>query len=138
MFFGKAGKLATVEGHISAVLALKCQRCLEAVEWPVTGDIHLGIVGSLAQADRLPEGYEPLMLEDEGKIPLKNIVEDELLLSLPSIPKHDNDCSAPNMPGTTQITISKPVSAGTENPFSILTELSSQKKLETTHGSTKK
>jgi uncharacterized protein len=135
LFFGRVGKLATVEGHISAALALRCQRCLESVEWPVNSSIKLGIVGSSDQANKLPEGFEPLLLIDEDKIPLKNIVEDELLLNLPSIPKHENDCSVPKIPNDMPEPISKTARASTENPFSILADL---KKLETTNGSTKK
>jgi uncharacterized protein len=138
LVFCREGKLASVEGHISTVLALKCQRCLESVEWPVSGDIKLGIVGSLELANSLPDGYEPLLLIDEGKIPLKNIVEDELLLSLPSIPKHQGDCLTPNIPDDKLQPTHKTAKAPTENPFSILAELKNQKILETTNGSTKK
>ena len=70
LFFGREGRLAKVEGHIETVLALQCQNCLEAVEWPIDCDIKLGIVTSIDQANRLSEEYEPLMVEEE-KIPLK-------------------------------------------------------------------
>jgi uncharacterized protein len=135
LYFGREGKLATVEGHISAVLQLKCQRCLEPVEWQVNSDIKLGIVSSLVQADKLPDGYEPLLLIDEDKIPLKNIVEDELLLSLPDIPKHENDCAIPDITKNKAEPLPRLATASTENPFSILADI---KKLETNNGSTKK
>ncbi len=135
LHFGRKGKLATVEGHFSAVLRLKCQRCLEPLEWAVNSDIKLGVVNSLALADKLPDGYEPLLLDDEDKIPIKNMVEDELLLSLPDIPKHQNDCLAPNNINDKQESLPKIPKASTENPFSILANL---KILETNNGSTKK
>ncbi|MEQ1485090.1 YceD family protein [Methyloglobulus sp.] len=135
LFFSRVGKLATVEGHIAADLVVKCQRCLDPVEWPVSSNIKLGVVGSIEQANNLPDGYEPLLLIDEDKIPLKNIVEDELLLCLPDIPKHPNDCLAPNISKNTPEPLPKAARASTENPFSILADL---KKLETTNGSTKK
>jgi uncharacterized protein len=134
LFFGREGKLATIEGHISAVLALKCQRCLEPVEWPISSDIKLGIVSTLERANNLPEGYEPLLLIEEGKSSLTGIVEDELLLILPGIPKHQDDCAAPDVPNNKPEPSLKIVRATTENPFSILADL---KTLETTHGSTK-
>ena len=127
LYFGRAGKWATVEGQVSTVLALKCQRCLESVEWPVSSNIKLGVVSSSALVDKLPDGYEPLLLIDEDKIPLKNIIEDELLLSLPDIPKHDIDCSAPKTPNETPAPLSKPTRAPTENPFSILADLKNPK-----------
>ncbi len=138
LFFGREGKLATIDGHISAVLALKCQRCLEPVEWPVSSEIKLGVVSTLERANNLPDGYEPLLLVEEGKIPLTSIVEDELLLTLPSIPKHQDGCAAPDVPNNKPEPLPKTVRAATENPFSILADLKDKKKLETHNGSTKK
>ena len=138
LFFGKVGKLATIEGHISTVLVVKCQRCLEAVEWPITSDFKLGVVSSMALADKMSDDYDPLILADEEKIPLKGIVEDELLLSLPDIPKHQHDCIAPKCSKNTPEQLLKAVVLPRENPFSILAELQTQKKLETQNGSTKK
>jgi uncharacterized protein len=134
LFFGREGRLATIDGHISAVLALKCQRCLEPVEWPINNEIKLGVVNTAERANNLPDGYEPLLLIEEGKIPLVNIVEDELLLILPSIPKHQDDCAAPNMPNNKPKPVLKTLETTKETPFSILANL---KKLETTNGSTK-
>ena len=138
LLFGRRGKLATVEGHVSTVLRLKCQRCLEAVQWAVNSEFKLGVVSSLAHANNLPEGYEPLLLLDEEKILLKDIVEDELLLNLPDIPKHQEDCVAPNISNNKPETLSKIAQTSTENPFSVLADLKNLKKLEATNGSTKK
>lgn len=134
LHFARNGRLAIIEGHVSAVLALKCQRCLEAVEWPVSSDIKLGIVSSLDQANSLPDGYDPLLILEEGKIPLKDIIEDELLLSLPSIPKHESNCMPPNMSKNEPVTLPKIAQLPTETPFSILADL---KNLEAYNGSTK-
>ena len=92
LFFGREGKIPKVEGNIKAALQLQCQNCLEAIEWSFDGNIKLGIVRTIEQANRLPEDFEPLMLEDEEKILLKNFIEDELLLNLPAFPKHQHDC----------------------------------------------
>lgn len=135
LLFRKNGRLATIEGHISAILPLKCQRCLESVEWPVSSDIKLGVVNSLEQANKLPDGYEPLLLFDENKIPLKNIIEDELLLNLPSVPKHQDNCLVPKILNKKPEPLPKIARASTENSFSILADL---KKLEIHNGSTKK
>ena len=86
LFFGREGRLAKVEGHIEAVLELKCQNCLQAVKWPIDCTIKLGVVTSIDQANRLPEDYEPLLVE-EGKIPLKNIIEDEIITHFAGISK---------------------------------------------------
>ncbi len=134
LHFGKEGKQAVIEGHISAVLPVKCQRCLEAIEWPINSDIRLGIVSSFAQADKLPESFEPLLVTDDGKIALKNIVEDEILILLPDIPKHSENCAV-DIPSSEQVKASEsPVKPPANNPFSILATI---KKPETINGSTK-
>lgn len=134
LHFGKAGKQAVIEGHISAVLPVKCQRCLEAVEWPISSDIRLGIVSSFAKAGNLPENFEPLLVTDDGKIALKDIVEDEILILLPDIPKHPENCTI-DIPSSEQVKPSEsPAKPPANNPFSILATI---KKPETINGSTK-
>jgi uncharacterized protein len=134
LFFGREGSLAKVEGQIETVLELKCQNCLQAVEWRVNNAVKLGIVTSIDQANRLPEDYEPLLVE-EGKIPLKDIIEDELLLTLPIFPRHQHNCFVPNLNNNSNsLADDKPSSP--ENPFSILVNL--KKPLENYSGRTKK
>jgi len=122
LFFGREGRLAKIEGKIEADLELECQNCLQAVQWSVKNAVKLGIVTSIDQADRLPEDYEPLLV-DEGKILLKNIIEDELLLILPTFPKHQHDC-LDSKPGNKKVDSSpNEQEPSTENPFSILAKL---------------
>ncbi len=122
LFFGREGRLAKVEGHIETVLELECQNCLEAVKWPVDCTIKLGIVTSIDQANRLPEDYEPLMVE-EGKVLLKNIIEDEILLILPAFPKHQHACFVPKFDNNSVDSSVSGKQSSTENPFSILAKL---------------
>ncbi|MDP2902934.1 MAG: YceD family protein [Methylovulum sp.] len=122
LFFGREGRLAFCEGQIEAVLALKCQNCLEAVEWPVSSPVKLGIVASIDQADKLPEDYEPLLVQ-EGNILLKNIIEDELLLILPAFPKHKNRCFVPTLDDNKTDSLFNGDSSPPKNPFSILANL---------------
>ncbi len=70
---------------------MQCQNCLDAVEVQINAEIKLGLISALEQLDRLPAGYEPLLIEAE-KMLLKEIVEDELLLNLPPFPKHAFNC----------------------------------------------
>ncbi len=133
--FFKERNLAKVDGHISGALKLKCQRCLESISWDINSNIKLGIVNSLDQVHKLPDDVEPLLVDHEEKIDLKDIVEDELLLSMPTIPKHQSDCTAVNL-------VQQNISVATEksnltkkNPFSILADF---KNLENYNGSTKK
>jgi uncharacterized protein len=122
LFFSREGRLAKVEGHIETVLALQCQNCLEAVEWSIDCEIKLGIVTSIDQANRLPEEYEPLLVEEE-KMPLKNIIEDEILLNLPAFPKHQHPCLVAIINNDTKKTVVFDEPSNPENPFSILAKL---------------
>ena len=122
LVFGREGRLAKVEGHIDAVLELECQNCLEAVKWPVDCAIKLGVVTSIDQANRLPEDYEPLMVE-EGKILLKNMIEDEILLILPAFPKHQHACVVPKFDNNSVDSLANDEQSSPENPFSILAKL---------------
>lgn len=122
LYFGREGRLAKVEGQIETVLGLKCQNCLQSVQWPVKSDIKLGIVTSIDQADRLPEDYEPLLV-DEGKTLLKNIIEDELLLILPTFPKHQHDCLGQKSGNQQADVLLNEQQSPSENPFSILAKL---------------
>jgi len=119
LFFGREGRLAKIEGEIEADLELKCQNCLQAVQWPAKSSIKLGIVTSIDQADRLPEDYDPLLVE-EGKTLLKNIIEDELLLILPTFPKHQHNCLGQKPSNKQAEFLLNEQSSPTENPFSIL------------------
>ena len=86
--------IPNVRGQISAELELTCQRCLESMRMPIAVKICLGIVGSEDDAKRLPERYDPLMVHGE-QLPIAEMVEDEILLALPAIPRHDQaGCAA--------------------------------------------
>lgn len=122
LFFGREGRLAKIEGRIEADLELKCQNCLQAVKWPVDSEVKLGIVTSIDQANRLPEDYEPLLVEEE-KVLLKNIIEDELLLVLPTFPKHQHACLIPNLGNSDVDSVANAEQSSPKNPFSILANL---------------
>lgn len=87
-----AQKLPYIKGTLKANLHLACQRCLNCLEYPVEVVVNLSPVFNEKTAELLPEPYEPLVLT-EDKILLSELVEDELLLNLPMIPKHETACS---------------------------------------------
>lgn len=119
MFFGREGRLAKIEGNIQTLLKLKCQNCLNALDLPVDHAFKLGILTSIDEVERLPNDYEPLLLETD-KITLQELIEDELLLIVPEYPKHEYDCLSFNFENKIQTTDNL---AHSENPFSILTKL---------------
>ena len=122
LFFGREGRLAKVDGRIETILELVCQNCLEAVNWPINCLIKLGIVASIDQVNRLPEDYEPLLIEEE-KIPLKMLIEDEILLILPAFPKHPHNCFAQKFDNKNVAPLASNEQSTPDNPFSILAKL---------------
>jgi uncharacterized protein len=66
--------------------------------WPVASDLRLGIVSSLDEADRLPDSLEPFLLSGDVRVSLDELVEDELLLSIPPVPQHSGCVSLAERP----------------------------------------
>ena len=114
--FAKEDKICSVTGQVKADLFLECSVCLGEMIWGVSSDTKLGIAASLEEAARLPEAYEPLLVV-ERQLRIKEIVEDELLLAIPIIPRHEAcrfETAVDGHPMTER-----------HNPFSILADLKS-------------
>ena len=79
---------ARLDGQVQAVLELECQRCLSPVSIPVDVSFALVVVEGIEEAEQLPDSVDPLMM-GESKMRLSELVEDELLLSLPQVPRHE-------------------------------------------------
>lgn len=82
-----AGGVKYLRGRVRATLRLVCQRCLEPLRHTLALDMNLGLVSSEAAAERLPAAYEPCVFEGPS-LALGAVVEDELLLALPIVPRH--------------------------------------------------
>lgn len=85
-----------IEGRVAAQLPMICQRCTEPVMLAVTGEFLLGIVKSAEEAERFPDHLDPLILDNGPKVKLAELVEDELILGLPVVARHERmeDCGA--------------------------------------------
>jgi uncharacterized protein len=106
------GKLH-VDLWIRGSLVLQCQRCLEALQWPCEVENRLLLLrpGEAPPEDELENDAEDA-LEVEPLTDLLALVEDEVLLALPLVPRHD-DCDPP-------------VKAGVDeeiSPFAVLRQL---------------
>ncbi len=108
-------RLRVLTGRIEGRLNLICQRCLQALEFPLQLEFSLGIVASEAEIDRLPQGYEPLLANGE-LLRTAEVIEDEILLLIPAVPMHagESRCESGyrNRPAQEK-----------DNPFSILEKL---------------
>lgn len=74
-----------------ATVRLICQRCLQPMDQPLHADRSFLFVRNEDEALRLDEESEDdvLALPPQGRLDLQALVEDELILSLPIVPRHD-------------------------------------------------
>lgn len=81
-----AGGASQLTGAVSGEVELVCQRCLRSFRQALTVGIDLRLVESEADEARLMQECEPYQVLDD-RLPLHDIVEDEVLLALPLSPK---------------------------------------------------
>lgn len=77
-----------IKGKLETKLTLQCQRCMEPFVYEIISSFLLGIVNTLDEANSLPERYEPALAK-EGNLALRDLIEDEIILNLPIIPRHE-------------------------------------------------
>lgn len=113
-----------VTGQASGELTLVCQRCLEPVKLPVDAEVSLGIVWDEENANALPSYLEP-WIHGEGAADLYEMIEEEMLLSLPAVAYHEEPCV-----DTKLFSSGKPVEVAEvkKNPFNVLEQLKSSPK----------
>jgi len=92
LVFGTTVGYASLKGSVSATLQVECQRCLQPQEIEVKGNFKFALVHSEDDFDLIPTELEPYLIGSEEQSIIE-IIEDELLLSLPMVSVHDNACS---------------------------------------------
>lgn len=120
--FGRnADGIRYLAGHVEGCLPLICERCLGRMSWDVKLDFNLALLESEGLIDRIPERYEPLLIE-AGEIRPVEVIEDELLLTLPMYPKHaeEQDCQ---LLQATEAADEPATEEPRENPFAALASL---------------
>ncbi|VAW85512.1 FIG01269488: protein, clustered with ribosomal protein L32p [hydrothermal vent metagenome] len=85
--------LRVMQGTVAAPVVVRCERCLKLMTVDVVADVNVGLVKNNEQAENLPGQYEPLLLESDEPVSLTELVEDELILSLPIAPRHEMDAA---------------------------------------------
>jgi uncharacterized protein len=108
-----SGDRAQLLLQVDGVLSLCCQRCLEPLAYALELRSLLEFVASdsdLTQEDLEDDSRDFLPAEKE--LDVLALVEDEILLALPTVPRHD-DCALPGGAGEST----------KESPFSVLAGL---------------
>jgi uncharacterized protein len=73
---------------------MTCQRCLQAVRVPVDLERPIRFVRDENTAARMDAESEDDVLALERSLDVRSLIEDEVLLALPIVPRHDN-CPVP-------------------------------------------
>ena len=117
---------ASLKGTVSVKLLIECQRCLEPVETELSGRFKFALVNSEDEIELLPEEFEPYMMEGEEQS-IIDLIEDELLLCLPMVTIHEEDCSkymmTQNRKIQAEIKAAKDAEREAEHPFAALKAL---------------
>ena len=116
-FFLDDQKRPNLSGRVEAQLALQCQRCLACMHWPVAIQMALVLLLPGQSEDSVPSTHEVFILT-QTPIALDTLIEEELILALPIVPKHD-EC----LMNDYQITEDDAELKRQENPFQILKKL---------------
>jgi len=79
-------KRVIIELQVEAALSLVCQASLKVYDEQVKRNSVLAVIENGSEQAELPEDYEPVETEN-GRLAIASLVEDELLLGLPQIPR---------------------------------------------------
>jgi len=116
-----------ISGQVSASAVLTCQRCLGEVGYRLAGEIALVAVEGPTEMAQLPEDVEPLLLQAGERRRSLELIEDELLLALPQIARHDDTAcageAAPHAASKIEPSESREGGDKRDNPFAKLADL---------------
>ncbi len=109
--------------RVSAAPTLECQRCLQPFQWPMDVETRLELVKSEADLDDSTDGLHEQDPEDfverivgSQRLDIMALVEDEIILGLPYVPKHE---VCPSLPEA----LDQNAGADRPNPFAVLSQL---------------
>jgi len=117
--FTRERGVAVAELRLRGEAMLECQRCLRPLELPLDVSVRVALADTEAELERMPPDLEP-MLAPGGRLSVGQLLTEELLLTLPIVPRHARGeaCASKEAP---------PAQAGqagdTQKPFAHLAEL---------------
>jgi uncharacterized protein len=115
--------ICIVRGHIQANFMLQCQRCMGSLNYEIMDDFISGVVDNEEQATDIPEGYDDIIIANEAVLAIQDMIEDDLIISLPIVPMHDPDVCNIKLP--LGVGSHEPV-AEDNNPFKVISILRSK------------
>ena len=115
-------KLPVIKGTINADLEMVCQRCLEAKKESLAVSFEVVLVSNDEQAERLQEGYDTWLVEDQLLF-VNDFLEDEMLLAVPFVVAHDGCQPVRDLIESLPEDIEEQMDDSKDNPFAVLKDL---------------
>ena len=106
-----------------AVVPLQCQRCLGPLAQRLEVDRSICFVHGEDLAARLDEETEDDVMSLPATLDVQDLVEDELILALPIVPRHDGPCPQPLAPEAVQAVADAVPATKQPHPFAALAVL---------------
>jgi uncharacterized protein len=117
--------ISYIDVRAHASLNVVCQRSLEPFALPVSVSTRLGLIRHERDEAGLPPECEPLLVAEDGRMHLADVVEDELLLALPLVPVNP-ESRLPDEVTSHESEAESSDEGRSENPFAVLRELKKQ------------
>lgn len=111
-----------LEAEICADLTLECQTSFEPINFPLAHKVTYCTVVSETQFAQVEQEFEPVMVED-GLLDIKQVIEDELILSLPIVANKPVDELQQKMSYGELDEAAIEAEKAAKNPFSVLENL---------------
>lgn len=112
--------------QVQATFPMDCQRCLTPVDVPLAVERSFRFVTDEATAEALDDDSEEDLLALSREFDLRELIEDELLMALPVVPRHDECPTA--VPLASSDDDFEAASAEKPNPFAALASLRKEEK----------
>jgi uncharacterized protein len=116
-----------VDLQVEAALPLICQASLEVYDEQVKRRSELAVIEHDHEAGELPDYYDPVQTEN-GRLAIASLVEDELLLGLPQVPRKPDLELVEYSTGGPAIKIEDLEKGTRKNPFAALQDMLKQDK----------
>jgi len=110
------------ELEVEAEASLRCERCLEIFDQGLESSTRLAFAAEESDEGRVPEDFEVVNV-GPGRVSLAQLVEDELLLSLPVVALHGEGTPCAARGATDATGAEAVVETETHRPFAGLKDL---------------
>jgi uncharacterized protein len=126
--FSRQSGQAVADLNVSAAPEVVCQRCMQAMRWPVQVESRIALVSDYDAADRVPEGLEIFLVEADS-VSVRDLVDEEIMLALPNVPRHaeGSECAGREVTLPGQSSEAELAAAQVQKPFAQLGELLKRK-----------